>query len=75
MFPFLLAVEKMMNNGSVSRDERQLFARLPDNAQVSRPRDSDVVKPDWVSDQVWKVKACMCYFPLLKEARKSFSLL
>ena len=55
-----------MNNGSVSRDEWQLFTRLPDNAQVSRPRDSDVEKPDWVLDQVWKVKACMCYFPVLK---------
>lgn len=49
-----------MNNGSVSRDEWQLFTRLPDNAQVSRPRDDDVEKPDWVSDQVWKLRlACV----------------
>ena len=60
VFPFLLAVEKMMNNGSVSRDEWQLFTRLPSNALVDRPRDGDVEKPHWVSDQVQKVKTCTC---------------
>ena len=54
MFPFLLAVEKMMNNGSVSCDEWQLFTQLTSNAQADRVLDIDT--PKWVSQKVWKVK-------------------
>lgn len=50
VFAFLLAVEKMMNNGFVSRDEWQLFTQLPNNTQVDRVLDSDT--PKWVSQQV-----------------------
>jgi len=50
VFAFLLAVEKMMNNGSVSRGEWQLFTQLPSNTQAERALDSD--KPKWVSQQV-----------------------
>lgn len=53
VFAFLLAVEKMMNNGSVSRDEWQLFTQLPSNTQAERALDSSI--PKWVSQQVWKV--------------------
>jgi len=50
VFAFLLAVEKMMNNGSVSCDEWQLFTQLPNNTQADRVLDSDT--PPWVSQQV-----------------------
>lgn len=53
MFAFLLAVEKMMNNGSVSRDEWQLFTQLPSDTQAARALDGDT--PKWVSKKVWKV--------------------
>ena len=54
-----------MNNGSVSRDEWQLFTQLPSNAQVDRLRESDVEKPHWVSDQVWKAKGLRVFIALL----------
>ena len=63
VFPFLLAVEKMMNNGSVSRDEWQLFTRMSSNAEVDRAQDSDVQKPRWVSHQVTMASEG-CYFVL-----------
>ena len=53
VFAFLLAVEKMMNNGSVSRDEWQLFTQLPSSTQAERALDGNI--PKWVSQQVWKV--------------------
>lgn len=46
-----------MNNGSVSRDEWQLFTQLPSNTQAERALDGDI--PKWVSQQVWKVTHCM----------------
>lgn len=48
----------MMNNGSVSCDEWQLFTQLPNNTQADRVLDSDT--PQWVSQQVWNVKHWMC---------------
>lgn len=63
VFPFLLAVEKMMNNGSVSCDEWQLFTRMSSNAEVDRAQDSDVQKPRWVSHQVTMASEG-CYFVL-----------
>ena len=53
VFAFFLAVEKMMNNGSVSRDEWQLFTQLPSNTQAECSLDGDI--PKWVSQQVWKM--------------------
>jgi len=58
VFAFLLAVEKMMNNGSVSPNEWQLFTQLPNNnTQAERALDSDT--PKWVSQQVQKVNPCL----------------
>ena len=54
VFAFLLAVEKMMNNGSVSREEWQLFTQLPINSQAERALDGDI--PKWVSRKVWEVR-------------------
>lgn len=58
VFAFLLAVEKMMNSGSVSPSEWQLFTQLPNNnTQAERALDSDT--PKWVSPQVRKVNPCL----------------
>ena len=54
VFAFLLAVEKMMNNGAVSREEWQLFTQLPINSQAERALDGDI--PKWVSRKVWEVR-------------------
>lgn len=67
LFPFLLAMEKMMNKGIVTREEWQIFTRMSIEAQVdSSARNIDssaantdqygydnVQKPPWVSDQAW----------------------
>ena len=67
LFPFLLAVEKMMNKGIVTREEWQIFTRMSIEAQVdssasnidSSATDTDqygyhnVQKPPWVSDRAW----------------------
>lgn len=53
LFPFLLAVEKMMNTGFVSRDEWQLFTRMSADNHVDVPQGGDVQMPHWVSQQVW----------------------
>ena len=54
MFAFLLAVEKMMNNGSLSHEEWQLFTQLPSNTHAERALNGDI--PKWVSRKVWKVR-------------------
>ncbi|XP_073235787.1 dynein heavy chain domain-containing protein 1-like [Porites lutea] len=67
LFPFLLAVEKMMNKGIVTREEWQIFTRMSIEAQVdsnasnidSSAANTDqygydnIQKPPWVSDQAW----------------------
>ena len=53
VFAFLLAVEKMMNNGTVSRGEWQLFTQLPSNTQAELALDND--SPNWISKQVRKL--------------------
>lgn len=42
-----------MNTGSLSRDEWQLFTRMPNGPYVDEPQEGDVQKPHWVSLQVW----------------------
>lgn len=67
LFPFLLAVEKMMNKGIVTREEWQIFTRMSIEAQVDSSASNidssaantdqygydNVQKPPWVSDQAW----------------------
>lgn len=67
LFPFLLAVEKMMNKGIVTREEWQIFTRMSIEAQVDSSASNidssaaitdkygydNIQKPPWVSDQAW----------------------
>lgn len=49
-----MAVEKMMNNGSISRDEWKLFTHISTDLHGDEPQESDVQKPHWVSGHVWE---------------------
>lgn len=67
LFPFLLAVEKMMNKGIVTREEWQIFTRMSIEAQVDSSASNidssaantdqygydNIQKPPWVSDHAW----------------------
>ena len=61
----------MMNNGSVSREEWQLFTQLPINTQAERALDGDI--PKWVSRKVWEVRQWMC--SKIKGVKIQFSVL
>ena len=52
MFPFLLAVEKMLNSGALSDFEWQLFTRTSNRVHGERPQESAVDKPHWVPQEV-----------------------
>lgn len=53
LFPFLLAVEKLMNSGALSRDEWKLFSQLSTEFHSNKPDSSDIEKPHWVRRHVW----------------------
>lgn len=54
MFAFLLAAEKLMNSGSVSRDEWQLFTKVLGRSEFDHSDESEVPKPPWVTQKVEK---------------------
>lgn len=71
MFPFLLAVEKMMNKGSLSRDEWQLFARVSADLHTDEPQESHAEKPSWVSHYVWEAVDELQLLPLFSDLKRS----
>ena len=53
LFPFLVAMEKMLAEGLVTVEESQLFMRMPSCSLTAQTVTEELnAKPDWVSDQV-----------------------
>ena len=60
-----------MNNGSVSRDEWQLFIRVSADHHTDEPQESDAQKPHWVPRHVWESVAELELLPVFSGLRKS----
>ncbi|XP_029192398.2 LOW QUALITY PROTEIN: dynein heavy chain domain-containing protein 1-like [Acropora millepora] len=52
-FPFLLAMEKLLNSGSVSRDEWLIFSRMPTEFPANHLEESDSPIPHWLPRRAW----------------------